>query len=65
MEQYIRPPQAPESYGTFWHPVATDAPSPEGRSEGSAPRPNPVKDAYLEFVNVTEDVPAAARVERA
>ncbi len=42
---------APESYATFWEPVAPEAVPPAPKPPADA------KDAYLEFVNVTEDVP--------
>jgi len=60
-------PQAPESYATFWEPIAVDVPAP---TDHPAPTPcadpcaNPAKDAYLEFVNVTEDAPVPPRAER-
>lgn len=53
-----RTPQLPESYATFWEPLAADRPQAPAHA-GSAP-----KDAYQDFVNVTEDSPAALRVER-
>jgi hypothetical protein len=53
---------APESYATFWEPLAV-APAPVERTP-PVPNPAPAKDAYLEFVNVTEDAPAPARTER-
>lgn len=53
-----REAQAPESYATFWEPVAIVPPAPPA----PAP-PADVKDAYLEFVNVTEDVSGAPRAE--
>jgi hypothetical protein len=43
---------APESYATFWEPVASAAPAPPAHTP-----PADAKDAYLEFVNVTEDAP--------
>jgi hypothetical protein len=51
--------QAPESYATFWEPVATGAPS----SPPVLTAPADAKDAYQEFVNVTEEVPGAPRAE--
>ena len=51
--------QAPESYATFWEPVAIAAPPvPPAHTP-----PADAKDAYLEFVNVTEDVAGAPRAE--
>jgi hypothetical protein len=52
-------PQALESYATFWEPSAA-APVP---AERPAPIPAAAKDAYQEFVNVTEGAPAPARAE--
>ncbi len=53
-------PQSPESYATFWEPIALDSPQvPAPTLTGSDPR-----DAYQDFVNVTEDVSVALRVER-
>jgi hypothetical protein len=55
MNNNARAPQAPESYATFWEPVAADAapgPAPAPAAPGEA------KDAYLEFTNVTEGIPA-------
>ena len=51
--------QAPESYATFWEPVAIDAPPAPPAHTPSVD----AKDAYLEFVNVTEDVSGAPRAE--
>jgi hypothetical protein len=58
--------QAPESYATFWEPLAASAPVPTERTQ---PAPGPAapakeKDAYLEFVNVTEGGSVPARTER-
>ena len=54
-----RQAQAPESYATFWEPVAIDAPpAPPAHTP-----PADARDAYLEFVNVTEDVSGAHRTE--
>jgi len=51
---------APESYATFWEPTAVDAPpAPPAR------KPADAKDAYVEFVNLTEAEATAPRVERA
>ena len=54
---------APESYATFWEPVATDAPI--ATDAPPARKPADAKDAYLEFVDVTEAEATAPRVERA
>lgn len=50
--------RAAESYATFWEPAPTP-PAPPAR------KPADAKDAYLEFVNVTEAEATAPRVERA
>lgn len=55
MNTTTREPNAPESYATFWEPAAAASPAPAVSA----------KDAYQEFVNMAEDVPAAARAERA
>lgn len=47
-------PAAPESYATFWEPPAAPARPPVE-----------AKDAYQEFMDVTEDEPTAPRPERA
>ena len=57
MQSEPREPQAPESYQTFWEPIAVDAPP-------VAPPPAQHTDAYQEFVNVTEGVSLASHVER-
>ena len=52
-----RDPQAPESYATFWEPIVIDLPRV----------PNPSadpRDAYQDFINVTEDAPSSLRVEQ-
>jgi hypothetical protein len=49
MNTDARTQQAPESYATFWEPLpAVNPPAPSPAASGDA------KDAYLEFVNVTE-----------
>lgn len=54
-----RQAQAPESYATFWEPVAIAAPpAPPAHTP-----PADAKDAYQEFVNVTEGVSGAHRAE--
>jgi hypothetical protein len=50
---HTRAPQAPESYATFWEPVGND-PSPAAQLVATAEP----KDAYQQFVDVTEDSPA-------
>ena len=60
MNTNTRQAQAPESYATFWEPVAPDVPP---APPVPAPPTTDAKDAYLEFVNVTEDVPGAPRAE--
>lgn len=55
-----RQPQAPESYLTFWEPQLDSAPP-------SAPLPNlpgETKDAYQEFMNLTEETPVTVNVKR-
>lgn len=42
-----REPKAPESYATFWEPVRLNVPA--------ALRAAEPRDAYQDFVNVTED----------
>jgi hypothetical protein len=46
-------PQAPESYATFWEPVAGDQ-APTAQHVAAAEP----KDAYQQFVDITEDSPA-------
>jgi hypothetical protein len=50
-------PQSPESYSTFWEPIAT---TPVAVSAGnpSGNPPTEAKDAYLEFTEITEGIPA-------
>jgi hypothetical protein len=52
-----REPKAPESYATFWEPLAADAPAPR-------PGAGDPKDAYQDFVNVAEDNPVALQRDR-
>jgi hypothetical protein len=62
-----RQPQAPESYATFWEPVAV-APAPGGAPNvGDAPVAGDAgaSDAYLQFVNVTEGAPITPPPARA
>lgn len=56
MSTNIRDPQAPESYATFWEPIALNTPH--------APVGSDPKDAYLDFVSITEDVSASLQVEQ-
>ncbi|AMV24858.1 hypothetical protein VT84_10705 [Gemmata sp. SH-PL17] len=51
-----REPMAAESYATFWEPIMVDPPQP---ALGRDP-----KDAYQDFVNVTEDVHVTLHVEQ-
>jgi len=60
MNTDIRKPQALESYATFWEPVA-DEPTPTATNPSDSVE---VKDAYSEFVNVTEGVAASLPAER-
>jgi len=62
MKTATRNPQSPESYGTFWEPLPIEVtpPTPVATAADSAE----AKDAYLEFVNVTEDSPASLRADR-
>ena len=55
-----RESQAPESYLTFWEPIVVDSapPAPVPTATGE------IKDAYQEFVNVTENTPVTLHVER-
>jgi hypothetical protein len=64
MSKTTRTPQAPESYGTFWEPLVGDAPSAPVPLVPVAEGPGKAKDAYLEFTEITEGVPAAPRGER-
>ncbi|QJW94845.1 hypothetical protein [Frigoriglobus tundricola] len=61
MNTTTRTPSSPESYATFWEPLVAD-----GAPVAVAQAPEPVKaqDAYLEFTEITEGVPAAVRVRR-
>lgn len=63
MKTSTREAQAPESYGTFWEPLAVDAPA-QTPAPVAAPAPDANKDAYLEFVNVTEDTQIPLRTDR-
>jgi hypothetical protein len=62
MNSDTREPQAPESYATFWQPLPADAPAPAPTPVADTPAD--AKDAYLEFVNVTEGVGGANRADR-
>lgn len=62
MNTDTREPQSPESYSTFWEPLAA-APAPTAGTP-VASSPAETKDAYLEFTEITEGVPAARRIER-
>jgi hypothetical protein len=55
-------PHAAESYPTFWEPIVVDVPAPVADPEALAVVVE--RDAYLEFVNVTEDAPQPARADR-
>jgi hypothetical protein len=61
MKTNTLPPQAPESYATFWEllgaPVAVDPTAPVQRT---APEPPPAHD----FANGPADAPVPARPER-
>jgi hypothetical protein len=66
MTTVTRAAQAPESYGTFWEPVAREGEPavPAIAAPDNAPAPSPeATDAYSEFVNLTEGNPAL-RAER-
>jgi hypothetical protein len=67
MTSPTRQPQAPESYATFWEPLATDTPPAPTSNPGSNSGANSAatKDAYLEFVNVTEGTLIPLRADRA
>ena len=60
MNTDTREVRAAESYATFWEPATPDPAPP-----APARKPTDAKDAYLEFVNVTEAEATAPRVERA
>lgn len=55
MNASTRTAPAPESYATFWEPIALDAPPAPAREPG---------DAYQDFVNQAEDTPVSLRVEQ-
>ena len=56
MNTDTRDSRSPESYSTFWEPVATSpAPAPVEVPVSTSAHP---QDAYLEFTEVTEGVPA-------
>ena len=61
MNTDIREPRALESYATFWEPVANEPTPPTATNTTNSVE---VKDAYSEFVNVTEGVPASLPAER-
>jgi hypothetical protein len=52
--------QAPESYATFWEPVANDPAPPSTPSTDT----EEATDAYLEFVNIAEGIPVQLPAER-
>jgi len=60
MQPNTREPQAPESYATFWEPLAAPPTTPAPAAPADA-----TKDAYAEFVNVTEGTPVPHRTDRA
>jgi hypothetical protein len=45
-----------ESYATFWEPIATESLTAAPPTNGPANASAEAKDAYLEFVNITEGV---------
>jgi hypothetical protein len=57
MNTDARVTQSPESYSTFWEPIAT-IPAPTLTAAPASSSPTDAKDAYLEFTEVTEGVPA-------
>ncbi len=59
MAPVVREQQAPESYATFWEPVATE-PMPFTNTSVDTEE---ASDAYSEFVNLTEAVPAPRPAE--
>ncbi len=63
MNTNARGPQSPESYSTFWEPLAAP-PAPAPAAVTPATAAEEPKDAYLEFTEVTEGVPAARRSDR-
>jgi hypothetical protein len=60
MKPVIHEQQAPESYATFWEPVANHPAPPPTLSANAGE----AKDAYLEFVNIAEGIPAQIPAER-
>jgi hypothetical protein len=61
MKTNTLPPQAPESYATFWEPLgAPVAADPTAPLQRPAPEPLPTH----EFANVPADAPVSARPER-
>ena len=60
MKPVIREHQAPESYATFWEPVANEPARPTTPSTDSPE----AKDAYLEFVDIVEGIPVPLPGER-
>ena len=45
-----------ESYATFWEPTATESLTSAAPANGTSTDSAEAKDAYLEFVNITEGV---------
>jgi hypothetical protein len=61
MNTDLRKPQALESYATFWETVTHEPTSVSVTKPSDSVE---VKDAYSEFVNVTEGVAASLPAER-
>ncbi|AWM37769.1 hypothetical protein GobsT_42140 [Gemmata obscuriglobus] len=58
MNSATRDVPAPESYATFWEPIPVDTP-PVVHTPAREP-----KDAYQDFVNITEDAPVSLQVSQ-
>lgn len=63
MKADFREPQAPESYATFWEPLAGE-PATIPPTFDTSTNSREAEDAYSEFVNVTEETPSSLRIER-
>ncbi len=61
MNATTREPQATESYATFWEPLAPNAPPAPAVAAPAEAKAAVAPDAYQEFTELTEGVPAARR----
>lgn len=61
MKTDIRKPQAPESYATFWESIASEPAAPVATATANSAD---ARDAYSEFVNVTEGAPEPVHASR-